>query len=176
MNTLLDKMFIKRFCLPINVDINNYEKGVENIHNCICGDFNHASLFYKDEGHLKKVRIICFGFNKEGDIERNIPGIHAEQDAINKLPSLKNKKRLEAINLLVIRISGKNKIQSSKPCAKCIETMKLQPIKKGYKIQNIYYSNINGEIIKTNLNKLDNEEKHYTKYYRKQSQKIILNS
>ena len=40
---LLDKMFLKRFCLPINSDIELYEKGIENISPCLCGHYNHVS-------------------------------------------------------------------------------------------------------------------------------------
>lgn len=94
------------------------------------------------------------------------PGIHAEHDAINKLQPIKNKKKLESINLLVIRVSKTNKIQSSKPCGNCIEKMKTLPIKKGYKIQYIYYSDSEGSIIKTSLESLDSEEKHHSRYYR----------
>ena len=43
------------------------------------------------------------------------------------------------------------------------------PCKKGYKLQNIYYSDHNGRIIKTNLNKLQYDEQHYSKFYRKTS-------
>jgi len=67
---------------------------------------------------------------------------------------------------LVIRLSGKNKLQSSKPCANCIENMKTLPLKLGYRIQNVFYSNEDGLIIKTNLNLLDNEEKHYSRFYK----------
>ena len=108
-----------------------------------------------------------------GDIKGKTPGIHAECDAILKLMPLKNKKKLESINLLVIRLSTKNKIQSSKPCSNCIETMKTLPQKKGYKIENLYYSDEEGNIIKTTLNKLDSEEKHYSKYFRRKSLNII---
>lgn len=123
--------------------------------------------FYKGKGDLKKVRILSFGVNQMGDSEGKKPGIHAECDAINKLMPLKNKKKLEPINLLVIRLSTKNKIQSSKPCNNCIETMKNLPPKRGYKIDNIYYSDENGNIVKTNLKKLDSEEKHFSRFYRR---------
>ena len=123
--------------------------------------------FYKGKGDLKKVRILSFGVNQMGDSEGKTPGIHAECDAITKLMPLKNKKKLETINLLVIRLTPKNKIQSSKPCNNCIETMKSLPQKKGYKIEFIYYSDSDGNIIKTNLKKLDSEEKHYSKYFRR---------
>lgn len=124
-------------------------------------------VFFKGKGALKKTRILSFGVNKLGDTEGKTPGIHAECDAILKLMPLKNNKKLESINLLVIRLSVKNKIQSSKPCWNCIETLKTLPQKKGYKIENIYYSDENGNIIKTNLKKLDLEEKHYSQFFRK---------
>ena len=123
--------------------------------------------FYKGNGIFKKDRILSYGVNQIGNTKGQNPGIHAECDAILKLRPLKNKKKLQSINLLVIRLSSKNKIQSSKPCNNCIETKKILPQKKGYKIENIYYSNEEGNIIKTNLNKLDLEEKHYSKYYKK---------
>ena len=43
MTNLLDKMFIKRFCLPINADIEMYENGNKHINNCLCGQYNHIS-------------------------------------------------------------------------------------------------------------------------------------
>ncbi len=104
--------------------------------------------------------------NQMGDADGRHPGIHAEHDALNKLQPLRYKRKLEPINILVIRLSMKNNLQSSKPCSNCIETMKKLPQKKGYKIQNIYYSDSEGNIIKTSLTTLDNEEKHYSRFYR----------
>lgn len=108
-----------------------------------------------------------------GDSEGLKPGIHAEHDAIRKLLPLKNNKKPTNVNLLVIRISGKNKLQTSKPCANCISMMKTLPDKLGYKIQNIYYSNDDGSITKTNLNQLENEEKHYSRFYRQRKIETI---
>ena len=45
--------------------------------------------------------------------------------------------------------------------------MKILPNLKGYKIQHIYYSDKFENIIKTNLISLENEEKHYSNFYRK---------
>ena len=123
--------------------------------------------FYKGKGNLKKARILSFGVNQLGDTDGNTPGIHAECDAISKLIPLKPKKKLENINLLVIRLSTKNKIQCSKPCYNCIETMKNLPPKIGYKINNIYYSESNGNIVKTTIKALEKEEKHYSQFYRR---------
>jgi cytidine deaminase len=115
---------------------------------------------------MKKTKILSFGVNQSSNSDCITAEIHAEQDAINKLKPLKYKKNLESINILVIRLSSKNKLQSSKPCANCIESMKNNPIKKGYKIQNVYYSDSEGNIIKTNLVSLDNEEKHISGFYK----------
>jgi len=123
--------------------------------------------FYKGKGDLTKVRILSYGINQMGDSEGVRPGIHAEHDAINKLQPLHNKKRAELVNLFVIRLSSKNKLQSSKPCNNCIEIMKTLPLKKGYKIQYIYYSDGDGNIVKTNINCLETEEKHFSRFYRR---------
>lgn len=130
-------------------------------------------VFYKGNGILEKANILSFGFNQMGDIYGNEPGIHAEHDAINKLKPLRRKKHLENINLLVIRISKYNKLLNSKPCANCINLIKILPEKKGYRIKNIYYSNDNGDIIKTNINNLENEDLHYSRYFRRN--KKIMN-
>lgn len=102
-----------------------------------------------------------------GDTNGNQPGVHAEHDAINRLKPLQRKKRLQNVNILVIRLSKNNKMQNSKPCANCIETIKTLPEKKGYRIKNIYYSGDNGEIIKSSIKTLENEELHYSRFFRK---------
>ena len=137
---LLDILFIKRFCLPINTDLSLYKTGMNKIKSCLCSNFNHASVI------LHKKSILCFGYNKS-------EGYHAEYDAINKL--VINKKRLKSINILVVRFNGSNKIQSSKPCYNCINTIKNEPCKKGYKIKYVYYSNEDESIIKSNIKELD---------------------
>lgn len=167
MNSLLDTMFIKRFCLPCNTNIEKYENCEGKISPCICNHYNHiACVFEGKNAALDKVRILHFGANMMGDIDGTTPGIHAEHNALSKLKPIKYKKRLEQINILVIRLSKTNKIQSSKPCNNCIKIMEIIPEKKGYKLQNIYYSDDKGNIIKTSLNTLKNEEKHYSRYYK----------
>ena len=166
-NSLLDTMFIKRFCLPSNTNIEKYENFEGKITTCVCSHYNHiACVFEGKPTTLEKARILSFGTNMMGDINGTIPGIHAEHNALTKLKPIKYKKKLEQINILVIRVSKTNKIQSSKPCNNCIRIMELIPERKGYKIQNIYYSNEEGNIIKTTLNILKNEEQHYSRYYR----------
>ena len=115
----------------------------------------------------KKVKILAYGTNYVGNEKEDDPGLHAERDVLGKLVPLKYKKRLESINLLVVRLSKKNKVQSSKPCNNCIYWMRQIPEKKGYKIQNIYYSDGEGNIVRTTLNVLENEEQHYSRFYRR---------
>lgn len=54
MTNLLDKMFIKRFCLPIDTDIDIYENGQGNINPCLCGDFNHISCLLQGKWNYEK--------------------------------------------------------------------------------------------------------------------------
>jgi hypothetical protein len=173
METLLDNMFIKRFCLPSNIDIESYKRGKQNISQCICGNNNHiACILQGKDYYCKKTKVLCYGVNKMPNSDNiipgvpGVPGVHAEHDAILNLPPLKNKKRLQSINLLVIRVSVKNKLQCSKPCNNCIQKMKFLPEIKGYKIKHIYYSDYYGNIVETNLRNLENEEQYYTRYYK----------
>jgi len=122
---------------------------------------------------LKKSNILSFGFNTTGDIYGIQPGVHAEHDAINKLKPLRRNKHLQNVNILVIRLSKKNRLQNSKPCAKCIETIKFLPKKKGYCIKNIYYSNDNEEIIKSSVKNLEMEELHHSMFFRKLKNKNL---
>lgn len=114
-----------------------------------------------------KIKIIAYGANYIGDEKGNDPGLHAEQDVLEKLAPLKYKKKLENIHLLVVRLSKTNKIQSSKPCNNCIRWMKIIPEKKGYKLQNIYYSDGDGNLVRTTLDILENEEQHVSRFYRR---------
>lgn len=165
-NSLIDKLFLKRFCLPSNTDVLSYETGINNINSCICGHYNHISCFFKAKGELKNMNVLSYGVNVYADVDGKTPGIHAEHDAITKLPCLKPKKRLEAVNILVVRLSKTNKLQCSKPCYNCIKMLSTYPNIKGYKIRYVYYSNENGGITRTTLNKLQNEQPHYSRYYK----------
>lgn len=158
MNNLLDTMFIKRFCLPLNVSIGDDGTTIKN---CLCGPFNHVACVLKINIALNKSNVLSYGVNET-------KGIHAEHDAIRKLKPLKRNKKLVPIHLLVIRISGKNKLQSSKPCVNCIKVMHNLPKQLGYSIKHVYYSDDNGEIIKSNLSKLGKDEMPHltTKLYK----------
>ena len=54
MNSILDKMFIKRFCLPVDSDIQSYENGNKNVSSCVCGHYNHVSCVLQGKGRSSK--------------------------------------------------------------------------------------------------------------------------
>lgn len=54
MNNLLDTMFIKRFCLPSNSDLDLYENGNRTIPSCVCGNYNHVSCVLQGKGKPEK--------------------------------------------------------------------------------------------------------------------------
>lgn len=54
MTNLLEKMFIKRFCLPIDTNISLYENGIEHIDSCLCGQYNHVSCVLQGKHGLEK--------------------------------------------------------------------------------------------------------------------------
>lgn len=54
MTQVLDTLFIKRFCLPSNVDISSYEIGNKKITSCLCGNYNHAACILQGKGNIGK--------------------------------------------------------------------------------------------------------------------------
>lgn len=173
--SLLEKMFIKRFCLPNEADIiSQFENGTKQVNSCLCGRYNHVSCVFTGNLSLTKGRILSYGVNTMGDSEGLNPGVHAEFDSIRKLKPLKKTKKLMIVNILVVRLSCKNKIQLSKPCMQCVQMMKTFPAKLGYKIGQIYYSNNDGEIIKSNITTLEKDKPHYSRFYRIKKEEIIL--
>lgn len=166
MNNIMETMFLKRFCLPSNTDLDHFKSNNMVANKCICGNYFHVSCVFQG-----KYNILSIGMNKYADVDGTMPSIHAEHDAILRLPCLKNrnknKKKLVKINLLVIRFLKTYTLANSKPCYKCIQNMIDIPKKRGYKIEDIYYSENDKTIIKTNINKLLNEPVHHvSSYYR----------
>jgi len=158
-------LFLKRFCLPCDTNIKSYQNGTLK-HKYICGNYYHISCIIKDN-IFDKNSILSIGMNQYSDKNGLEPTIHAEHNVLNKLKQIKYKKKLQDINLLVIRVTKKNELRDSKPCSNCIKIMSVLPQKKGYKIKNIYYSDNEGKINKTTLTKLQGEEQHVSGYYKK---------
>ena len=93
---------------------------------------------------LKHNKIIHIGFNKvkTHPMLKYYPyyatGIHAELDVVMK----SNENDLSDYTLVVLRILKNKKLSMSKPCKSC------QYIIKQYGINNCYYSDFSGKLIK----------------------------
>ncbi len=145
MDNLIDIMYKKRFNLQTT-----------DVSKCMCHEnttFYHMACCFEKEGG----KILSFGQNYFPLYSENYKSptcsVHAERDAINKLPKIRRKKK---INMLVLRFTKSKQLTMSMPCKKCVDNMHRLFPKKGYIVQNIYYSNHDGSIQKTNLSKIIN--------------------
>jgi hypothetical protein len=122
-------------------------------------------LYRSGKSTFGKGNFLCYGENIRDHDTDFIPGDHAEVNAVKKLKRRKNTKKLVGIDVLVVRLNRSGKLSNSKPCRDCIEKLKILPQKVGYYVNNIYYSDNNGDIIKTNIKKLENGELHQTSFF-----------
>jgi cytidine deaminase len=150
MDSIIENMYRKRFGISKEDDIKNTKPSC-----CHCGtQFYHMACCIKGNVSSGKVNILSFGENKYSpstNLESVRSSIHAEQNAINKLPYTKNPIK---INMVVLRFTKKYTLSMSKPCRKCLHHMTNFSPKKGYIIKNVYYSTSDNKIIKTNLSSL----------------------
>lgn len=113
------------------------------------GDFYHSACIMvkiKKDTYMP----ISYGINSSNGVTSR----HAEYDAVKHLKPLEKGKNLKNICILVIRITKKQEISNSKPCFHCIKCLNKDPILKGYKITNVFYSDENRNIKKENINLL----------------------
>lgn len=118
-----------------------------------------SDLQYKHSaGIMIGNKLISFGINK---IAKNLKSktIHAEVDA---LISIKNKNIRNligkfGIDIVVIRVDKKLKLQNSRPCNCCIEYLKTTGIRR------VFYTNNFGELVYEFLN--DMPKLHYSSGY-----------
>ena len=109
---------------------------------------------------LKKNNV--FYGNNINKISNKRSSIHAEINALDRY--LKNPIKHKKINIIVIRINNIGQLCNSKPCYHCIVEMYK---KYSRIIKNIYYSDSNGKIQKTNIYDLyDNCNSCYISKYR----------
>lgn len=94
--------------------------------------------------------------------------IHAEMDAVKKLPYRAKNKKTKKVDLLVVKSSKTHCLSMSRPCIKCIYDLIIEPVRLGYKINRIYFSNKDGEIECRTLSSLaKDKEQHITRAYSK---------
>ena len=117
--------------------VNVIDTLIENSKNSDCS-YKHAAAVIKHD------KILAIGINHFKGIS-----IHAEVDAIKNYLKKYNKKRLDGLDLIVIRNSGMN-LSYSKPCKYCCLFLK----EKG--IRNIFYSDYSGNITIENVETINN--------------------
>jgi cytidine deaminase len=162
METIIDKLCKKRLCLPINTDINFIRNGQTKISSR--EHYSHiACILDSTDSCLNE---LSYGINMY-NCSKSTNSIHAEVNAIMKLPPLPRKKNLKKIDILVIRTSSTGKLGISKPCGKCLIDMYILPPKRGYIVKNIFYTDTDGNIINTTLKRLINSNNyHISQYHR----------
>jgi len=119
----------------------------------------HGAITFIDSG--SKIIPITYGENMIRDTDKSI---HAEHNAILKLPQRYSRKLLQ-INIFVIKTTLHGVVGMSKPCAHCLTIMTTLPQKLGYRIANIFYTNRAGDIEKKKLNELLGEDMHVSKLF-----------
>jgi cytidine deaminase len=124
------------------------------------GEYYHIACVI--ECNKSRIIPLSYGMNEIASIP-----IHAECNAIRHLRSRRKGLKRKKINLVVIRTSKSKKITISKPCVNCMHYLNNKPQLKGYEINNIYYSDICGEIIKSSMYDLNLNTTHVSKYYRR---------
>lgn len=133
-----------------------------NRHNCInkdnCG--NTCCISPKRKSKLLKS-------NKP--IHYAYKSIHAEETALDKIKLQRSKKTIKA-SLLVIRLKPAStpdsySLANSRPCLACLYRIK-NSVNNGLRINKIYYSNDDGQIICYKLKDILSEKQHLSKFYR----------
>lgn len=111
----------------------------------------HAALFFSNG------RILSYGENRPRGMSSvstrgrspprpAFPTVHAECDAMNKLPPRSSRGRRTHLDLLVVRVNRGGTVGSSRPCAHCVQALQDLP-RRGYILDTVHYSDQN--VIKT---------------------------
>jgi len=122
--------------------------------------------FYR--GYLDVLKKVSMGENSTREARNGCCySMHAEMEAISRLPPLPLKAKKKRIILIVIRINRYGDLLNSTPCFKCIKHLTRLNKSSGYKIDKIYYSNKDGKIVIAKLSELiESENKHVTYAFR----------
>ena len=128
---------------------------------CTCTGKMHLHQAITFEDSCSRIIPLTYGQNMIRDIDKSI---HAEHDAIMRLPQRYSRKQLP-INIFVIKTTMGGVVGMSKPCAHCLTIMTTLPQKFGYRIANIFYTTSSGEIEKKKLSELLSEDMHISKLF-----------
>jgi len=118
--------------------------------------------------------MLSYGENHyKGNDPLSYTSTHAEENAIRKLPTLPRHKKQKKVDILVIRANKSGTLGTSKPCYHCvIKLYKILP-EKGYILNDVYFSDREGNIVFSRLSSMLQEENpHLSTYYRERNYKI----
>ena len=93
--------------------------------------------------------------------------IHAEVNAIRKLPPMPRKRRLKRVDLIVIRTTPNGVLGNSQPCAHCATSLVRDLASKGYILDRVIFSNADGGLTVLTLGQLRVCPVRPSGYYRK---------
>lgn len=109
------------------------------------------------------IKVLSYGENKYRS--GVFPTIHAEDDAINKLP-VANSKRIRKVDILVIRANIGGTVGNSKPCIRCIQVLERKLPKRGYVLDTLHYTTVGGTVVSRKFSDMLAEDDHHvTKYF-----------
>lgn len=174
LHDIINELCLKRLFLPHNTDIDDLKNhSTPTILGLNHTDrFCHIACIFK--GEIVDKNILSIGFNCFKNNNVCFPSIHAEINAIDKMKTNYETKKLQPINLLIIRVNKLGELKMSKPCKHCINRMIDFPCKKGYKIKKIIYSLDDGSYESTTLNRLyHSNDYHVTKFFRNSCDELI---
>lgn len=57
MDTFIDKLCLKRLCLPSNTDINLLRNGIIKYNSCACDTSKHVAACFKEKQYFKCVKL-----------------------------------------------------------------------------------------------------------------------
>jgi len=133
-----------------------------NMDGCPCINMEknnlHIAMVFEESG--ANVIPLSFGQNWS----KMTINYHAEHSAIRKLKN-RDAKKLHSVNIFVLKTTLAGTIGSSSPCAHCLAIMSTLAVKKGYKINYVYYTNSNRQIEKKKLSDLLQETPYLSRYY-----------
>ena len=104
---------------------------------------------------------------------QRVSSIHAEDNAIRKLPNL-SCKRFKKVDIMVIRVNKGGNLANSKPCMNCIQIMSTRLPAKGYNLCDVYYSTCLGGMQVSRIGSLlTDEDVHISKYHRERMKRQL---
>lgn len=136
-----------------------------------CGPSNHAAYLVKSGKNRMNFHSKCY-YGENHYQPGCYATTHAELDVIarvSKLHTDKIKKRNKQIyNLIVIRVSKSDwQLGNSQVCKHCIDNIILSSKRTGIKIKKIYYSDTDGNMIKTTPLRMSNDDNPFiSSFYR----------